>query len=118
MRPFSTHELTRLILELHVIRSVDIDSATIRVTCPRCKSASGSPCVSLDGTPFTTRGEPAFHAPRMDRWIAIHNGMCPEAWIDDMVVYNVNPTVVLKEIMRSRGYRLAVKHGLIRGVER
>ena len=111
----NTHELIRLILELHVLKSADIDSAAGRLTCPKCKAAPGAACVSPEG-PFVIRGKASFHAPRIDAWIGIHNGMCPSAWIDDLVVYKAHPREVLAEVLRSPGYKRAKKHGLIRGV--
>lgn len=116
---YSTPQNTvQLIMVLQSLRSMPLDMAPLTVPCSRCKAASGALCVSQNGLPITMGrrlggDQRLAHAVRMDSVIRIHNGMCPEAWVDDMVVYGVSPATTFAEVTRSQGFRLALLNGLV-----
>lgn len=116
---YSTPQNTvQLIMVMQSLRSMPLDMAPLVVPCTRCKALSGALCVSKNGHPITMGrrlgGEQRLaHTVRMDSAIRIRNGMCPEAWIDDMVAYGVSPAAVFAEATRSPGFRLALRHGMV-----
>jgi hypothetical protein len=86
--------------------------------CARCRAAVGAPCTRPDGSAYVgARGEPRYHAPRVSLYCAASNSALPRSWKQDLINYGVAPAIVLREIRRTRLYRLAMRDGRLAAVE-
>lgn len=113
MRVNDKMELGRLLMDLQAMKHGDGEIAHRKVPCHRCGAKPGEWCQS-SGVPLVINNALACHTKRIDTWIRVVNGVCPSAWLYDVLVYGVDASTVLAEIKASRGYRRAVKYGMVR----